>query len=79
LDEISQKDDLKKDQKDLLIAIMKQIENDDRVTQNALVSATGKVRATVQKYLQYLVENKYICRVGSDKGGRWKIVNNKSE
>ena len=77
LDEISQKDDLKKDQKDLLIAIMKQIENDDRVTQNTLVSATGKVRATVQKYLQYLVENDYIVRVGPDKGGRWQINDEK--
>ena len=56
LEEISQKDDLKKDQKDLLIAIMKQIENDGKVTQNTLVLATGKVRATVQKYLQYLVD-----------------------
>ena len=73
LDEISQKDDLKKDQKDLLIAIMKQIENDGRVTQNALASVTGKARTTVQKYLQFLVENKYISRVGSDKGGRWQI------
>ena len=73
LDEISQKDDLKKDQKDLLIAIMKQIENDDKVTQHTLVLATGKVRATVQKYLQYLVENDYIVRVGPNKGGRWQI------
>ena len=68
---------MKKEQKDLLIAIMKQIENDDRVTQNTLVSATGKVRATVQKYLQYLVENDYIVRVGPDKGGRWKINDEK--
>ena len=73
LDEISQKNDLNERQKGLLIAIMNEIEKDGRVTQNVLALVTGKARTTVQKYLQYLVENDYICRIGSDKGGRWQI------
>ena len=44
------------------------------INKETLASKTGKSRATVTRIIKLLTEHGKIKRVGSDKTGRWEIV-----
>lgn len=74
LTQINTKSDLLAKQKELLIQILKIIAKDNSSTIRILAVKTGKSPNTIQKYMQYLVDNEYICHIGSNKGGHWEIL-----
>src|SRR5574344_253783 len=45
-----------------------------KITKEALSDKTGKSRATITRIIQYLVQEKYIIRQGSNKTGSWLIT-----
>jgi len=72
--EIMERRGLQKRQKELMIGVMESLIEDNNLTHEALAKKHGKARSTIQDYLQYLSDNLFIKRVGSDKTGYWKIL-----
>ena len=50
------------------------ISNNSHITYLLLAKEISKSEETIRRSIKYLVENKLIERVGSDKSGYWKII-----
>lgn len=57
--------------------ILKELRNNPNITQTKLISKLKISNSTVYKNIRYLKENEYIERVGSNKSGYWKIIDEK--
>lgn len=54
--------------------IMEEIRNNPNITQPQLMALIGLGRTAIQNNITFLRENGYIERVGSNKNGYWKVV-----
>ena len=52
------------------------IKNNAKITKEKLVKDTGLSRATITRYIKKLKEDNKIERIGSDKSGYWKVIDN---
>ena len=55
--------------------VLKKIKRNPHVTMNEIVIVTDISRRTVARALKTLQEKQIICRIGADKNGHWKIIN----
>lgn len=53
--------------------ILEQIRNNPEITRSELARITGKGTTTIYRWLKKMQDLNKIVRVGSDKGGHWKI------
>lgn len=69
--------DSEKEEKDLNPTrrlIMKEIENNPKITQSQLMDKVGIGKTAIQNNISYLRKNGYIERIGSNKNGYWKVL-----
>ncbi|PWL03626.1 winged helix-turn-helix transcriptional regulator [Hallerella porci] len=55
--------------------VLEEIKRNPHVTMNEIVIVTDISRRTVARALKTLQEKQIICRIGADKNGHWKIIN----
>ena len=55
--------------------VLEEIKRNPHVTMNEIVIVTDISRRTVARALKTLQEKQIICRIGADKNGQWKIIN----
>ena len=55
--------------------VLEEIKRNHHVTMNEIVIVTDISRRTVARALKTLQEKQIICRIGVDKNGHWKIIN----
>lgn len=55
--------------------VIKLLKSNPSITTEQLSSELGLSRATITRYLKKLKEQKHIKRIGSDKTGYWKVIN----
>ncbi|MDY3921133.1 MAG: winged helix-turn-helix transcriptional regulator [Hallerella porci] len=55
--------------------VLEEIKRNPHVTMNEIVIVTDISRRTVARALKTLQEKQIICRIGADKNGNWKIIN----
>ena len=55
--------------------VLEEIKRNPHVTMNEIVIVTDISRRTVATALKTLQEKQIICRIGADKNGHWKIIN----
>ncbi|MCD6179130.1 MAG: winged helix-turn-helix transcriptional regulator [Bacteroidales bacterium] len=55
--------------------ILKEIENNNKITTNELAKRLNLTRRTIARYISNLKEQDVLKRIGPDKGGYWKIIN----
>ena len=54
--------------------VLLEIRNNPNATQPTLAKKTGIGKTMIQKYIADLKNNGYIKRVGSNKAGYWKVI-----
>ena len=55
--------------------VLEEIKRNPHVTMNEIVIVPDISRRTVARALKPLQEKQIICRIGADKNGHWKIIN----
>jgi len=44
------------------------------VTQAYIANKTNRNIFTIKKHCKWLIDNRYIQRIGADKGGHWEVL-----
>ena len=57
------------------LGIIKLIEDTPNITQAEMANLLGVTARTIRNHIKFLVDNEYIKRIGSDKNGKWIVIN----
>lgn len=61
------------------MGIIKLIEDSPNTTQEEMANLLGVTARTIRNHIKFLVDNEYIKRIGSDKNGKWVVINRKEK
>ena len=61
------------------VGIIKLIEDTSNITQAEMANLLGVTTRTIRNHIKFLVDNEYLKRIGSDKNGKWVVINRKEK
>ena len=64
----------KSDQTDQKKRIIEMLKSNPNIARSEIAQVLGMHNSSVKRRLDSLVNEGYVCRIGADKGGHWKVI-----